>query len=179
MKKLPIVLFANTLSYLDDLSIMRLSLVYPQKEDAFRNEYDTLTKQINKLGYERIKLHMYILNAIDEPHNMQPPPEGFEIDEETPLLRKYLFLMKNSNLPEQKMSILKIRLSHLISQRFHLEGPYINIVCPFDFILALHFAKIDSILETCGYFSNTERWVDLIDRRAAFAVVIKSFENRK
>lgn len=146
----------------DDMSLFASSLM-PEYERQLNGISRAMTKKINKLGSSRVQLVSFLMQLIANPELDRDPPFT---DEALQKIDAYSVLLQNSSVVGERREAMNVALLGLISARLELNAPLITIASPLDMLVALHFTRLDSILELADYFKMTEMWIDLITRRS-------------
>ena len=151
----------------DDLSRL-LAAVGKTYRKVLQTKISDYTKEINRIGSKRVEIVGFLMQLIADPHSNFSVP--FNSEEAKKRLDLWLRMIRNSRIRGARKLKLQHRLIELMAERMDLNAPCIPIASPLDLIICLHFSRIDGILELTDYFTMTERWLSLINRRAILTV---------
>ena len=170
-------IFVKIMTFCDDTALMvMVSTMRPFYHRAVQKHINSLTININKLGYERVHLITMLTSLISDQEAIVDIPFS---DETTSKINLYSNLIRRSRITGMRRDRLKATLIDLILTRLdNNRMPLISLQSPLDIIIFLHFSRLDYILELSGYFTINEKWTRLIERRAALTAAMSHYKQR-
>jgi len=167
---LPSAVFGHILTFADEHSLAAIlhsvGDLYPA---CVREKTSALTAKITDLGNRRVSLISFMARLIADPFaNGRDPPFGGE--EALDKLGNWTRMLRTSRVRGERRERFVEKLSDLLESRADMDVPLLNISSPLDMLIALHFSRLDSILEVADYFKLTEQWLKNINRRAIYRV---------
>ena len=171
---LPSAVFGHILTFADDHSLAAIlysvGALYPA---CVRAKTSALTARITDLGNRRVRLISFMARLIADPFaNARDPP--FAGGEALDKLGNWTRMLRTSRVRGERRERFVEKLSDLLESRVDMDIPLLAIASPLDMLIALHFSRLDSILELADYFKLTEQWLEHINRRAIYRVAPRS-----